>query len=142
MRSKISKRIQSEAPKDSKIYAKHYADIVIRINELLKRKNFSQKDLAEKMEKRQSEISRWLSGEHNFTIRSISKLEAELDDVILNVPKSKKVSIQEGKSYYITMSVNNHRHNLNLMDDDAAKGKAEEDSYENEFYQYEKIGAK
>jgi transcriptional regulator with XRE-family HTH domain len=107
MRSKVAQRILSETPEETKIFVRMYADIVVRVNQLLKAKGFNQKDLAEKMEKRPSEINKWLVGEHNFTLRSLAKLEAELGDTIINVPHTKPVPSLEGKRY-ITVYKNAH----------------------------------
>lgn len=79
--------MMAKMPEDVKIFVDKYADIVVRINQLLKEKGYSQKDLAEKLDKRPSEISKWLNGDHNFTLRSIAKLEAELGETILYVPR-------------------------------------------------------
>lgn len=108
MRSKVAQRILAETPEETKIFAKLYADIVVRVQQLLKEKGFSQKDLANKLEKRPSEINKWLVGEHNFTLRSLAKLEAELGDTIINVPHRKQVSSTEGNKTYITVYKNAH----------------------------------
>ena len=87
MRSPVFQRILDKTPKEVEIFVRLYADIVVRVNQLLKEKGYSQKDLAEKLDKRPSEISKWLNGDHNFTLRSIAKLEAELGETILYVPR-------------------------------------------------------
>lgn len=63
-------------------------EISDRIEEILKMKNMTQRDLAHKLEKSESEISKWLSGTHNFTIKSLAKLESILDDKIVKIPKN------------------------------------------------------
>lgn len=103
MRSKVAQRILAETPEETKIFARLYADIVVRVNQLLKEKGFSQKDLADKLEKRPSEINKWLIGEHNFTIRSLAKLQAELGEPIINVPQKKSL----GTTGYVTLYTNN-----------------------------------
>ena len=108
MRSKVAQRILAETPEETKIFARLYADIVVRVHQLLKEKGFSQKDLADKLEKRPSEINKWLVGEHNFTLRSLAKLEAELGDTIINVPHRKPVYSTEGNKTYITVYKNTH----------------------------------
>jgi len=101
MKSKVAERMMAKMPQDVKIFVDKYADIVIRVNQLLKEKKFTQKDLAEKMEKNPSEISKWLGGNHNFTLRSIAKLEAELGETILYVPKRLSFqSISEKKMHF------------------------------------------
>lgn len=89
MRSKIFQRILDETPKEVEIFVDWYADLVVRINELLAEQNINKKELAKKMDKKPSEISKWLSGEHNFTLRSLAKLSAELGEPLLEVPKRK-----------------------------------------------------
>ncbi|WP_175454309.1 helix-turn-helix domain-containing protein [Algoriphagus alkaliphilus] len=76
-------------PKEVDIFVDLYADLVIRINQLLREKGITKKELAEKLEKQPSEISKWLGGEHNFTLRSLAKLSAELGEPLLEVPKKK-----------------------------------------------------
>lgn len=87
MKSKVAERMMAKMPEDVKIFVDKYADIVVRINQLLKERQYSQKELAEKLNKNPSEISKWLAGDHNFTLRSIAKLEAELGETILYVPR-------------------------------------------------------
>lgn len=83
--------MMAKMPEETKIFVDKYADIIVRVNQLLEEKGLSQKDLAEKMDKAPSEISKWLKGEHNFTLRSIAKLEAELGETILYVPQRKTI---------------------------------------------------
>ena len=89
MRSKTVDRLLKSTPKDVEIFVDWYADLVVRINQLMREQNITKKELAEKMEKKPSEISKWLCGEHNFTLRSLAKLSAELGEPLLEVPKKK-----------------------------------------------------
>lgn len=88
MRSKVAKRIQSETPEELRIFVRQYTDIIVRINELIKAKGYTQKDLAEKLNKRPSEINKWLKGNHNLTLKTIAKLEAQLGEPIIYVKKA------------------------------------------------------
>lgn len=106
MKSKVAERMMANMPEDVKIFVDKYADIVVRVNQLLKEKGITQKELADKMDKNPSEISKWLGGNHNFTLLSISKLEAELGETILYVPK--RISFQSfaGGNVYLTIKKN------------------------------------
>lgn len=108
MKSKVAERMMAKMPEDVKIFVDKYADIVVRINQLLKEKGYSQKDLAEKLDKRPSEISKWLNGDHNFTLRSIAKLEAELGETILYVPR--QISFQSFSKTKTKMTVYRNDH--------------------------------
>jgi transcriptional regulator with XRE-family HTH domain len=92
MRSKTVDRLLKSTPKDIEIFVDWYADLVVRINQLLRENNISKKELAAKMDKSPSEISKWLNGEHNFTLRSLAKLSAELGEPLLEVPKKKALT--------------------------------------------------
>ncbi len=89
MRSNTVDRLLKSTPKDIEIFVDWYADLVVRINQILRENNISKKELAERMDKRPSEISKWLNGEHNFTLRSLAKLSAELGEPLMEVPKRK-----------------------------------------------------
>ena len=52
--------------------------IAERISEVLKEKDLTQKDFAHKLNKRESEISKWLTGRHNFTLQTIARIETAL----------------------------------------------------------------
>lgn len=105
MRSKILQEILDRTPEDVKIYVHLYGNIVVRIHELLKEKGITQKTLAEGMGKKPSEISKWLNGEHNFTLKSLAKLEAELGEPIIAVPKRSTFSRASQKSLKMTASL-------------------------------------
>ncbi|MDE6368666.1 MAG: helix-turn-helix domain-containing protein [Muribaculaceae bacterium] len=59
--------------------------IVDRIHAILEQKGLKQKDLALLMDKKESEISKWMRGTHNFTIETISQIEKTLGVPILQV---------------------------------------------------------
>jgi transcriptional regulator with XRE-family HTH domain len=83
MRSKVAERIQSETPEEERIFVRQYTDIVLRINQILTAKGYTQKTLAEKMNKKPSEINKWLKGSHNLTLKTLAKLEAELGEPLI-----------------------------------------------------------
>lgn len=49
--------------------------IVDRIHSILVEKGLKQKDLANLLGKKESEISKWMRGTHNFTIETIISIE-------------------------------------------------------------------
>jgi len=78
-------RIES-IPESTNREVKHSLDILDRIHELLLEKfGGKQKLLAEKMGKTEAEISKWINGNHNFTMKTISKLEAAFGAPIIAV---------------------------------------------------------
>lgn len=59
--------------------------IVDRIHSILVEKGLRQKDLANLLGKKESEISKWMRGTHNFTIETIISIENVLGMPILRV---------------------------------------------------------
>ncbi len=59
--------------------------IVDRIHSVLEQRGLKQKDLALMLNKKESEISKWMRGTHNFTIETISEIENALGAPILQV---------------------------------------------------------
>jgi transcriptional regulator with XRE-family HTH domain len=107
MRNNLVKEILANTPKEVEIFVDLYANLVLRINQLLSKNKLSQKELANSLDKSPSEISKWLSGNHNFTLRSIAKLSAELGEPLLEVPKEKMSRQFEvnGQTYQTHVSV-------------------------------------
>ena len=73
-------------PMDSKIFVDKSLEIADHISLLMESKGMKQKDLAEKLGKSEAEVSKILSGMQNLTIRTIAKLEAALEDIVVCIP--------------------------------------------------------
>lgn len=59
-----------------------------RIDEVLRLKGMTQRELAQRLGKRESEISKWLTGRHNFTTNTIARITLALGVPIINVATS------------------------------------------------------
>ena len=80
-------------------------DIANRIYDLLKEKKMTQREFAALMEKRESEISRWLTGSHGFTTTTLAKIAAVLGEPIVMVKKDPQVQyVFVPIQNYITLS--------------------------------------
>jgi len=81
--------LRKSTPKEVKLMIDHSFAIVDRIDEIMTKKNISQRQLAEMLGKKESEISKWMRGTHNFTIKTIAKLEAVLGESIFSISTKK-----------------------------------------------------
>lgn len=61
------------------------ADIIARIDAILKEKHMTQRDLAHKMGKSEAVVSRWITGFPNFTLRSLSQLSVALGELLIKL---------------------------------------------------------
>lgn len=75
----------SEVSEDVKAEIDLSFAIVDRIDVILKEKGMTQRDLAEALGKNEAEISRWMRGTHNFTIRTLAKISNVLGTPIVGV---------------------------------------------------------
>ena len=61
------------------------ADIISRIDAILKKKNMTQRDLARKLGKSDAVVSRWTTGFPNLTLRSIAEISTALGEPLIRV---------------------------------------------------------
>ena len=61
------------------------ADVIARIDFLLKEKGMTQRDLARKLGKSDAVISRWTTGFPNLTLRSIAEISAALGEPLIQI---------------------------------------------------------
>jgi len=81
-------RIRNRTKPETHRYVQKNLAVVAEVSRLMKEKGWTQKELARKMGKTESEVSKWLSGLHNLTLKSIVKLETILDADLLKVPEA------------------------------------------------------
>ena len=62
-------------------------EIADRIDAMLKKRGITQKELAAKMGKRESEISKWLTGRHNFTTKTLAGISIALGEPVISIPR-------------------------------------------------------
>lgn len=87
------KSVLEQTPEEVTEDVKLRMDILERIHELLELKfNGKQKLLAERMNKSEAEISKWLSGVQNFTTKTIAKLQVAFGEPIIAVCSNKDES--------------------------------------------------
>lgn len=61
------------------------ADIIVRIDAILKEKHMTQRDLARLLGKSDAVVSRWTTGFPNLTLRSIAELSVALGEPLIKV---------------------------------------------------------
>ena len=59
--------------------------IADKIDALLKAKGMSQKEFAHLMGKTEPEVSRWLGGTHNFTLRTLAKISVVFGEDVIKI---------------------------------------------------------
>ena len=59
--------------------------IADRVADIMHDQHLTRRDLARKTGKRESEITRWLTGRHNFTMRTLSLISTALNEPIIYI---------------------------------------------------------
>ena len=80
---------EERSPEDVERFVEKNFDISVQVAALLDKRGWSHKDLAQAVGTSESEISRWLCGTHNLTLRSIAKMEAAFGEDIITTPLKK-----------------------------------------------------
>jgi transcriptional regulator with XRE-family HTH domain len=106
----ITSFFNERGPEDVERFVDKNLDISQQVYALLQERGWSQNDLARKMGKTSAETSKWLSGSHNLTLRSIAKMEAALGkDIIITPQKAKQ---QYKQIEYVTFKVHANANQL------------------------------
>lgn len=87
VQNELFRQCLSTIPEEQKAEFELSFGIAERISEVLKTKNITQKDFANQLHKRESEISKWLTGRHNFTMQTIAKIETTLGCKLINIAR-------------------------------------------------------
>jgi len=82
--SRLEER-RKKIPKDIDLFVRDSFDIVDRIHQILVSQGKEQKDLARALRKKESEISKWMTGTHNFTIKTLAKISTVLGEPVIQV---------------------------------------------------------
>lgn len=86
----ISEWIQENGkPEITKLVEKNMA-IANKIHELLEKRGLKAADLARMLDKKPSEISKWLTGTHTFTTKTVTKIETVLGEDIIHIEPQKE----------------------------------------------------
>jgi transcriptional regulator with XRE-family HTH domain len=80
---------ENGSPEIAKLVEKNLA-IANKIQELLKDRGLKPADLARMLVKKPSEISKWLTGTHTFTTKTITKIETILGEDIIHIEAQKE----------------------------------------------------
>ena len=58
-----------------------------KLAQILTERSMTQKQFAKMMKKSEAEVSVWLSGQHNFTLRTLAKIAVVLDEDLISIAK-------------------------------------------------------
>lgn len=92
--------------------------LAAKIDDALKAKGWMKKDLMKALNKKnQSEVTKWLSGTHNFTSDLLTDLGRVLDTNFLNLENDKKTTSVSYKSKQpiFVLSISTSQSNINNM---------------------------
>lgn len=78
-----------------KRFVDHSFEVVNKIHEILEKQGKTQRDLANLLGKNESEVSKWMQGTHNFTLKSIAKIESVLGEKLFEVLKADEVVVKK-----------------------------------------------
>jgi DNA-binding Xre family transcriptional regulator len=81
----LFRQIVDETPAELKTQLRFSDSIAEKIDGILKERGMSQRELAKNTGKTEAEVSRWLGGTHNFTLRTLTKISLVLGEDLIQV---------------------------------------------------------
>ena len=75
----------SKSPVEVDKFVSKNIEITQKVFELLETKGWTTKDLSSRIRKSETEINKWLTGLHNFSLKNIIQLEIALESDIITV---------------------------------------------------------
>ena len=81
----VFQKMLESVPSEIKLEVDLCFNISDRIEELMREKGLTKKQFADALGKRPSEVTKWLSGQHNFTISTLAMLSAFFGKSIITV---------------------------------------------------------
>lgn len=88
MQSQRFIKAREKTPPENRIFVANNLAFIDQLYHVLDEKGWTQKQLAQVLGKSESEISKWMSGLHNFTFKTVAKLQAVLKNELLITPRS------------------------------------------------------
>lgn len=79
-------KMVADVPSDIKAEINLSFEISDKIYTLMRDRGLSKKQFADSLGRRPSEVTKWLSGQHNFTIATLTMLSAFFGQPIISVP--------------------------------------------------------
>ena len=81
----LVQQLIADIPPEQKKQYDYSNGISDRLDAIMKERGISQRELARMTGKRPSEVTRWLSGQHNFTLATIAMLSVALNHDFLSI---------------------------------------------------------
>lgn len=78
-------QIIDETPEDLKTQLLYSDAIAVKLDGMLKKRGMTQRDLARNTKKTEAEVSRWLGGTHNFTLRTLAKISIVMGEDLIRI---------------------------------------------------------
>ena len=100
----LDKIISRISPEDT-AQIERKMNLAVLIFDGIKAKGWTQREFAEKVNKRPSEITKWLSGTHNFTVDTLTQIEFVLDVQFFSKPMNINSNTQKVNLYKSTESL-------------------------------------
>ncbi len=95
---------------ENKVWLRKSQQIALRILRVLREKEWSQKDLANKLGVKPQVVNKWVKGQENFTLETLSRIEIELGITLIHTEN--KVNHSEISIYCIY----NYKSGINSSD--------------------------
>ncbi len=102
----ISARLRARSKPENRRFVQKNVDVAQQVRAILKEKGMTQDDLARLLGKHPSEVSKLISGLHNLTLESITKMEEVLEADIILTPQRAKEQFERVTYFTVYANIN------------------------------------
>ncbi len=96
----LHEEVLAEIPKEIRRFVRIQGDIAFHLGHLIKIAGYTQKEFADKVKMKPSQLSKILSGGGNLTLKTIARMEAALDADILILPVPIEYYVGKGGAFF------------------------------------------
>jgi transcriptional regulator with XRE-family HTH domain len=86
LKNPIAEKLRTKINPEDKMLIEESFALADRIHFLLTKHHMTQRELADKLCKNESEVSKWLSGGHNFTTGTLIKIGVAIGERVYTLP--------------------------------------------------------
>lgn len=102
MSKSLFKNVIEKIPRDIRLFTRYAGELAIAVGELRERQGLTQRDLAERIDMKESQLSRILGGSGNPTLQTIARLAAVLGEDLIEFPAYKQWEHNSQSSYQVS----------------------------------------
>lgn len=116
--SKFFNELKSKISKSERLFISHSMDVAYILRKYINDNHLGNQDFAKIMNKQPSVITKWLSGNHNFTLETLSEIEAKTGVVMVRTLEAEEIDVPDRDGYFVSFEMTGAYIDINSEEED------------------------